>query len=240
MLKNLCFSVASNTAKDDCATCIAYSLFTNSTSWVCLQHHEDFGYFSDMMFISKRPKTRFPEFKKRAQFRTLNLGGIRQTWTHKCPSSDVHLDPVNFTEISSSSVSVLLNFCLCIFHLLRSFSDHRVSPARERVLPSVVDQSAGDHQGLLGLLVHLQEVFIAWSAAEPRLPKVHTAGKQEAASTGPNAAPQRCPDLAQPRQTPGFREQRKLLLVNPRRAHSDHCCFQIWVRIHWTDVSSNH
>lgn len=29
------------------------------------QHHEDFGYFNDMTFISKCPKTQFPEFKKR-------------------------------------------------------------------------------------------------------------------------------------------------------------------------------
>ncbi len=143
---------------------------------------------------------------------------------------------MSFFRCPSRSSDLCRDFllqCLCLFHLLRSFSDHRV-------FPSVVDQSAGDHQGLLGLLVHLQEVFIAWSAAEPRLPKVHTAGKQEAASAGPNAAPQRCPDLAQPRQTPGFREQSKLLLVNPRHAHFNHCSFQIWVRIHWTDVSSNH
>lgn len=26
------------------------------------QNHEDFGYFNDMMFISKCPKTQFPEF----------------------------------------------------------------------------------------------------------------------------------------------------------------------------------
>ncbi len=189
----------------------------------CLQHHEDFGYFSDMMskdkisWVKKMPSLG-PEIWNQTDMDT-------QMSFFRC-----HLDPVIFAEISSSSVSFI---CSGVSQIIE------FGPP-ERVFPSVVDQSAGDHQGLLGLLVHLQEVFIAWSAAEPRLPKVHAAGKQEAASAGPNAAPQRCPDLAQPRQTPGFREQSKLLLVNPRHAHFNHCSFQIWVRIHWTDVSSNH
>lgn len=154
-------------------------------------------------------------------------------------SSDLCWDFLLQCLCSPKLLSVFLSFAQ-EFLSSSSVTESRVSPTRERVFPSVVDQSAGDHQGLFGLLVHLQEVFIAWSAAEPRLPKVHTAGKQEAASAGSNAALQRCPDLARPRQTPRFREQRKLLPVNPRRAHFDHCRFQIWVRIHWTDVSSNH
>lgn len=59
------------------------------------QNHEDFGYFSDMMFISKCPKTQFPEFKKKeGQFRSLN-SGWNQTpqmslFRHPSWSSDLH------------------------------------------------------------------------------------------------------------------------------------------------------
>lgn len=147
------FSVAPNTAKDDCATCIAYSLFTNSTEfapkswglWIFQWYDVHIKVSKDTIswVLKKRGPVQEPEF--RVESNTPNVliqTSILIQW------SSLRI-PRWFSSVSFPLFSQTFFFLSFRSFILDPANQNQGSvkfrPDVISLLPSVVHQSAGDH-----------------------------------------------------------------------------------------------
>lgn len=89
---------------------------------------------------------------------------------------------------------------------------------------SVYRQFTGYLLGCFGYSVSPLEVLVAWSAAQPGLPKVDSPGEEKAAGPRFDATLQQSPDLTLAGYATVAGEQGVLLPKHPGSTDFDHCC----------------